>query len=200
MFITFIFLFTGKLSVCSTPSSTRVSSIDKCTPVLIPIPENVGSSPPRPNSDNRASRQLFFSPSSRLEMSSPSRSFCSSSNYDSDDTLTFSPTAGLPNFVIDGTAPHLLSNSPQKKTKENVNWLVQLRKRKRSEVVDKSKSPTTKKTKTPTRKVKSQRGLRFKTEEKTTPKSSKMLAPAITDFYNNAAQRNGDNKPASQLN
>lgn len=130
-------------------------------------------------------------------MSSPSRSCCSSSNYESDDTLTFSPTSGLPNFVVDGTAPHLLANSPQKKTKENLNWLIEYRKRKRAEKNDKSESPVAKKIKTPTRRAKSQRGLKFKKDEKTTPKNSTKTVPAITDFYN-LNQRNGDVKPSNQ--
>lgn len=112
--------------------------------------------------------------------------------------FAFSPTSGLPNFVVDGTAPHLLANSPQKKTKENVNWLVQLRKRKRAEKGDKNESPNTKKSKTPTRKAKSQRGLRFKKDEKTTPKASTLSVPAITDYYNNLSQRNGDVKVPNQ--
>jgi denticleless len=42
-----------------------------------------------------------------------------------------SPTTNLPNFVIDGDAPHLGLMSPQKKMrKENVDWLTKIRKQK----------------------------------------------------------------------
>lgn len=42
-----------------------------------------------------------------------------------------SPTTNLPNFVVDGDAPHLGLMSPQKKIKkENVDWLTKMRKQK----------------------------------------------------------------------
>lgn len=42
----------------------------------------------------------------------------------------FSPTLNLPNFVMDGEAPHLRIISPKKKLKENVDWLTKIRKQK----------------------------------------------------------------------
>lgn len=42
----------------------------------------------------------------------------------------FSPTINLPNFVMDGEAPHLRIISPKKKLKENVDWLTKIRKQK----------------------------------------------------------------------
>lgn len=46
--------------------------------------------------------------------------------------MTFnSPTTNLPNFVVDGEAPHLGLMSPQRKVKkENVDWLTKIRKQK----------------------------------------------------------------------
>lgn len=42
-----------------------------------------------------------------------------------------SPTTNLPNFVVDGDAPHLSLMSPQRKVKkENVDWLTKMRKQK----------------------------------------------------------------------
>lgn len=42
-----------------------------------------------------------------------------------------SPTTNLPNFVVDGDAPHLGLMSPQRKVKkENVDWLTKMRKQK----------------------------------------------------------------------
>lgn len=44
-----------------------------------------------------------------------------------------SPTTNLPNFVVDGEAPHLGLMSPQRKVKkENVDWLTKMRKQKLS--------------------------------------------------------------------
>lgn len=53
----------------------------------------------------------------------------SSSKNESGSEFPFSPTSNLPNFVIDGTAPHLLQISPQK-YKENIDWLTKIRKEK----------------------------------------------------------------------
>lgn len=39
----------------------------------------------------------------------------------------FSPTSHLPNYVINGEAPHLKLVSPQRKHQEEINWLNQLR-------------------------------------------------------------------------
>lgn len=44
----------------------------------------------------------------------------------------FSPTSNLPNFVIDGDAPHLKLQSPKRKLKENIDWLTKIRKQKLS--------------------------------------------------------------------
>ncbi|GAB0094634.1 Protein lethal(2)denticleless [Sergentomyia squamirostris] len=42
----------------------------------------------------------------------------------------FSPTSNLPNYVMDGEAPHLRVISPKRKLKENVDWLTKIRKQK----------------------------------------------------------------------
>lgn len=42
----------------------------------------------------------------------------------------FSPTSNLPNYVLDGEAPHLRVHSPKRKHKENVDWLTKFRKQK----------------------------------------------------------------------
>lgn len=41
-----------------------------------------------------------------------------------------SPTSNLPNYVLDGEAPHLRITSPKRKLKENVDWLTKIRKQK----------------------------------------------------------------------
>lgn len=61
--------------------------------------------------------------------------------------MTNSPTTNLPNFVVDGEAPHLGLMSPQRKLKkENVDWLTKMRKQKLLSLningaLDKSGSP-----------------------------------------------------------
>lgn len=54
----------------------------------------------------------------------------SSSNRPSCSQSLFSPTSNLPNYVIDGDAPHLKLQSPKRKCKENVDWLTKIRKQK----------------------------------------------------------------------
>ncbi|XP_014229719.1 protein lethal(2)denticleless isoform X1 [Trichogramma pretiosum] len=69
---------------------------------------------PCPSTPKNTSLQKYIIPGTS---NVPSSSSCSSRE-------PFSPTVGLPNFVIDGIAPHL-HVSPQK-SKENSNWLAQL--------------------------------------------------------------------------
>lgn len=98
----------------------------KC--ILSPIHENHETIAKRAHMENHGMRRLF---------SSIETTTTSSRDYDSDEPNTshinrneetsFSPTLNLPNFVIDGTAPHLLEISPQK-YKENVDWLTKIRK------------------------------------------------------------------------
>lgn len=54
----------------------------------------------------------------------------SSTNRPSCSLSLFSPTSNLPNYVIDGDAPHLKLQSPKRKLKENVDWLTKIRKQK----------------------------------------------------------------------
>lgn len=108
--------------------------------VLSPIQENLTSArvAKRIHLENRGARRLF-SPcndnSSLLnrgyESDEPSTS--SSSREDRNNEIHFSPTLNLPNFVIDGTAPHLLQLSPEK-YKENVDWLTRIRREKYGKV------------------------------------------------------------------
>ncbi|XP_064541755.1 protein lethal(2)denticleless [Drosophila montana] len=48
----------------------------------------------------------------------------------SSTSLIYSPTSNLPNFVLDGEAPHLGVMSPKRKAKEKVDWLTKIRKQK----------------------------------------------------------------------
>ncbi|XP_058793667.1 protein lethal(2)denticleless-like [Phymastichus coffea] len=97
---------------------------------------------------------------SPLRILKPIISPCNSSNS---IPTPFSPTTGLPNFVVDGTAPHLLQNSPHK-LRESVDWLTKLCKRKTEDetpnLIGRSAGPGSK-----------------------MPKRRKLLIPAITNFY-----------------
>lgn len=59
----------------------------------------------------------------------------SSSARPSCSQTLFSPTSNLPNYVIDGDAPHLKLQSPKRKLKENIDWLTKIRKQKLSTTI-----------------------------------------------------------------
>ena len=147
-------------SKCHRQTLEEAQPSDSCNPVLSPAKERLDSSPIRPYQDSRASRKLLFSPSDREEQRTAQLG------------LSFSPTSGLPNFVVDGTAPHL-QNSPRK-SKENLDWLTMMRKRKG--VVEESPSPKSRKT--PSRRTSRLRAAELR-------KAPKSFMPAITNFYSN---------------
>lgn len=60
----------------------------------------------------------------------------SSLNRPSCSQSLFSPTSNLPNYVIDGDAPHLKLQSPKRKLKENIDWLTKIRKQKLSSTIN----------------------------------------------------------------
>lgn len=60
----------------------------------------------------------------------------SSSHRPTCSMALFSPTSNLPNYVIDGDAPHLKLQSPKRKLKENVDWLTKIRKQKLSTTIN----------------------------------------------------------------
>ncbi|KAG4073230.1 hypothetical protein HA402_008576 [Bradysia odoriphaga] len=75
--------------------------------------------------------KVLLSPlSERLNRNFMSPEMPSSSS--SMDPAIFSPTHNLPNYVINGEAPHLIAQSPKRKLKENVksDWLTTMRKQK----------------------------------------------------------------------
>lgn len=117
--------------------------------VLSPIQENLTSDRivKRIHLENRGAQRLFspcnnnnFSLNRGYESDEPNTS--SSSRENKNNEIHFSPTLNLPNFVIDGTAPHLLQLSPEK-YKENVDWLTRIRREKvRKAMSEKSASST----------------------------------------------------------
>jgi len=118
--------------------------------ILSPIHENHEMIAKRVHMDNRSMRRLF-SPSNETPSTSKDNNSDEPSTSQSTSTneASFSPTLNLPNFVIDGTAPHLLEISPQK-YKENVDWLTKIRKeryeQKKTETASVSSSPKTQST------------------------------------------------------
>ncbi|OAD61584.1 Protein lethal(2)denticleless [Eufriesea mexicana] len=124
--------------MCGSWSDGKVKS------VLSPIQENLTFVTKRVHLENRGARRLFSSCNDNslllnrgYESDEPSTSSSNIENKSSE--IRFSPTLNLPNFVIDGTAPHLLQLSPEK-YKENVDWLTRIRKEKYEQKVRKTVS------------------------------------------------------------
>lgn len=82
------------------------------------------------HADSSPAKQLKFSPlSERLDLNDVMP--CTPSSSSNRIALTFSsPTSNLPNYVLNGEAPHLPIVSPKRKLKENVDWLTKIRKQK----------------------------------------------------------------------
>lgn len=109
--------------------------------ILSPIHENREYK--RPHLEIRSARRLFSptnepSSSKNYELEEPS--FRSPTKVGNENQKTmFSPTVNLPNFVIDGTAPHLLERSPIKCQNENVDWLTKFRKQIQEQTAEKTR-------------------------------------------------------------
>ncbi|XP_031833344.1 WD40 domain-containing protein denticleless [Nomia melanderi] len=151
--------------------------------ILSPIHENYEFNAKRAHLENRGARRLF-SPNhdnNRLhkgyESDEPSTS---SSTAESKNDILFSPTLNLPNFVIDGTAPHLLQMSPEK-YKENVDWLTRIRREKFEHRSGKSMSEKLSLVShtTPARRNSRSRS----TEPQKVTKTSKSSVPSLLNFF-----------------
>ncbi|KYQ59902.1 Protein lethal(2)denticleless [Trachymyrmex zeteki] len=138
----------------------------KC--ILSPIHETHEMVVKRVHMDNRGMRRLF---SSSNESPSTSRDNNldepSTSQSTSKNEAIFSPTLNLPNFVMDGTAPHLLEISPQK-YKENVDWLTKIRKERYEQKKTASVSSSPKTQSTPSRRFNRSRSTEPQKVTKTT--------------------------------
>lgn len=92
--------------------------------------------PPR---DESSSKVLLLSPLNERNQLNHNRldeiRTPSSTNRPSCSQTLFSPTSNLPNYVIDGDAPHLKLQSPKRKLKENIDWLTKIRKQKLSSTI-----------------------------------------------------------------
>ncbi|XP_043255260.1 protein lethal(2)denticleless [Colletes gigas] len=184
-----------KQSQCNSSNSVKRSychmmmgswSDGKFKSILSPIQENHEFIAKRAHLENRGARRLF-SPSSdnnsllNKGYESDEPSISSSSTENKNSVILFSPTLNLPNFVIDGTAPHLLQLSPEK-YKENVDWLTRIRREKYDQkgsksVSEKLCSPVSHVT--PARRNSRSRS----TEPQKVSKTPKSSAPSLLDFF-----------------
>ncbi|EFN76938.1 protein lethal(2)denticleless isoform X2 [Harpegnathos saltator] len=183
----------------------RARSEGKLNLVLSPIGENSDeAAAKRMRTECRSARRLLFSTgdksasgSSKNHDSDESHASESASVSDRNVETLCSPTVNLPNFVIDGTAPHLLQISPQKQ-KENVDWLTKIRKERYEQKVGKftlGKPSSPKGQTTPAR-----RTTRSRSHDP--QKASKTTVFSLLDFFkalNSDCEKNpptADNKSA----
>lgn len=154
--------------------------------VLSPIKENFEFIAKRAHLENRGARRLFSPGNDSNPLLGKVHKYdepsTSSSSIDiKNNEIYFSPTSNLPNFVIDGTAPHLLQLSPEK-YKENIDWLTRIRKEKyeqktRKTLSDKLASPSSHAT--PSRRTSRSRS----TEPQKVSKMSKSPVPSLLNFF-----------------
>ena len=176
------------------------TSINKI--VLSPIQEN--SEPPsstkRFHMETRGARRLF-SPENKGESErriDHDEAGPSTSRQAETRETPFSPTLNLPNFVIDGTAPHLNESSPQK-SKENVDWLTKIRKEKFEQ---KAKGSAEKQNSPKTQVTPARRSSRSKSNEsRRTPRSPagpllNFFRPAVKDCERDFPDNNNDFTPS----
>lgn len=117
--------------------STNLASILEETELQSELISNLRSPNKRENSPSKQNHKILLSPlSERRNRNFMSPEMPSSSGLQrysaSMDPIIFSPTLNLPNYAINGEAPHLIAQSPKRKLKENVksDWLTTMRKQK----------------------------------------------------------------------
>lgn len=145
----------------------------KC--ILSPIYENEAVAK-RVHIDIRGMRRLFSSSSEVSTRDYISDEPSTSQSTSGNEQVFLSPTINLPNFVVDGTAPHLLEISPQK-YKENVDWLTKIRKERCEQKKIASISNNSKVQSTPSRRSNRSRS----TEPQKITKTTKSIS--LLDFF-----------------
>lgn len=82
-----------------------------------------------PLKETRSDLEMNLSPAS---FTSPPSTAAGATSHAPFSSMIFSPTSNLPNYVLDGEAPHLGIMSPKRKLKDKVDWLTKIRKQKMS--------------------------------------------------------------------
>lgn len=120
--------------VCEDPSQKKF----KLSPVLNhpndSNQENSNNTNTNNNDPKSSASKMFSSITEIIDFTSKSPTkptlLQSTSSLLSNRGILFSPTSNLPNYVLDGDAPHLGIMSPKRKNKEKVDWLTKIRKQK----------------------------------------------------------------------
>lgn len=162
----------------------------KFNTILSPIHEDLEMIIKRAHIENRGARRLFSQSTDTTTICDKSYDYDkpSTSSYvpefkntaldENDTSIPFSPTSNLPNFVIDGTAPHLLQMSPEK-YKGNVDWLTKIREKYKEQRTKIS----TEKLPSPKPSIPVRRSSRSKSMEPLKGCKNTSLAPSLLDFF-----------------
>ncbi|XP_065368682.1 protein lethal(2)denticleless [Calliphora vicina] len=109
--------------VLQTPPSGVTANISKMN-------LNTSSNTPSPLSERRPGLEMNLSAASFTSPPSTSLPAAYTPTQQPFSPMIFSPTSNLPNYVLDGEAPHLGIMSPKRKLKDKVDWLTKIRKQK----------------------------------------------------------------------
>ncbi|KAH8272852.1 hypothetical protein KR018_004771 [Drosophila ironensis] len=93
-----------------------------------PLPKLLSTPNHSPLSENV--NHMYTSPPTTSAAAAAAAAAEASSPAPLSSAAIFSPTSNLPNYVLDGEAPHLGIMSPKRKAKEKVDWLTNIRKQK----------------------------------------------------------------------
>lgn len=118
--------------------STNLASILEETELQSELIASLRSPNKCENSPTKQNPKILLSPLSErrnrnlMSPEMPSSSGQQRCSTSIDHSTIFSPTLNLPNYAINGEAPHLIAQSPKRKLKENVksDWLTTMRKQK----------------------------------------------------------------------
>lgn len=125
-------------------TSSMCGHFESCSSNLASILEEFETSAActsKPSIDASPTHLMCFKPKTSFKLTSPLFAQRREINIKSPETPSpttsraapaayYSPTSNLPNFVVNGEAPHLPVQSPKRKLKENVDWLTKIRKQK----------------------------------------------------------------------
>lgn len=113
--------------------------------------------------------------------------------------MPFSPTANLPNYVFDGTGPHMLDRSPRKSRENSVDWLTQIRQQRLFKERPNVENPTSSSPKTPTTPI--NRGIKRarSTEPTSASKKKKTSTVSLLKYFEKIPRQKTDSKVPSCL-
>ncbi|EDW58725.1 protein lethal(2)denticleless [Drosophila virilis] len=112
---------------CTMPACNQENAADDISPLTCTAAAATRLQQPSPLSEHHINHIPYTSPPTTSAQAGAANASTTSPTALS---LIYSPTSNLPNYVLDGEAPHLGIMSPKRKAKEKVDWLTKIRKQK----------------------------------------------------------------------